>query len=200
MLPPHSHRRNRHGARRPSDCVYLLGNCFWHAHSSCVSSARCGTWLAASWNMKRPPIIWKIEAYWSENLPPGKRTGLSVAPGRGRAGSVLAVCAGSIGPVRRRPNQRVVQGVGTSVDHRSSLRRARFWCVGSALTVQRWCSTSRSAGECVQSQRLLPGMVAGVVPLVLKASPESSVADFCKHVDTRIREALKHQRFPVHAS
>ena len=46
--------------------------------------------------------------------------------------------------------------------------------------------------------KLLPGMVAGVVPLVLKASPESSVADFCKHVDTRTREALKHQRFPVH--
>ena len=45
----------------------------------------------------------------------------------------------------------------------------------------------------------LPGMVAGVIPLVLKTSPESSVADFCKHVDTRIREALRHQRFPVHA-
>ncbi|MGE5694194.1 MAG: condensation domain-containing protein, partial [Candidatus Sericytochromatia bacterium] len=48
------------------------------------------------------------------------------------------------------------------------------------------------------ASKLLPGMVAGVVPLVLKASPESLVADFCKHVDTRIREALKHQRFPVH--
>ena len=42
-------------------------------------------------------------------------------------------------------------------------------------------------------------MVAGVVPLVLQASPESSVADFCEHVDTRDREALQHQRFPVHA-
>ena len=47
--------------------------------------------------------------------------------------------------------------------------------------------------------KTLPGMVAGVVPLVLKASPESTVADFCQHVDTRIREALQHQRFPVHA-
>ncbi|MBO0865690.1 MAG: amino acid adenylation domain-containing protein, partial [Mycobacterium sp.] len=46
--------------------------------------------------------------------------------------------------------------------------------------------------------KLLPGMVAGVVPLVLQASPKSSVADFCNYVDTRIREALKHQRFPVH--
>ncbi len=46
--------------------------------------------------------------------------------------------------------------------------------------------------------KLLPGMVAAVVPLVLQASPESSVADFCRDVGTRSREALKHQRFPVH--
>ena len=40
-------------------------------------------------------------------------------------------------------------------------------------------------------------MVAGVVPLLLHPSPEFSITDFCKHVDTRIREAQKHQRFPV---
>ncbi|MGC1806103.1 MAG: amino acid adenylation domain-containing protein [Mycobacterium sp.] len=44
----------------------------------------------------------------------------------------------------------------------------------------------------------VPGMVSGVVPLVLKASPGSAVADFCQHVDTRMQEALQHQRFPVH--
>src|ERR1700691_1148920 len=42
-------------------------------------------------------------------------------------------------------------------------------------------------------------MITGVVPLVLKASPESAVAGFCEHVDTRLREALQHQRFPVQA-
>ncbi len=47
--------------------------------------------------------------------------------------------------------------------------------------------------------KLVPGMVSGVVPLVLKAAPGSTVAGFCEHVDTRIREALQHQRFPVHA-
>ena len=47
--------------------------------------------------------------------------------------------------------------------------------------------------------RPIPGMLAGVVPLVLRVSPESSVAAFCAHVDARIREALQHQRFPVHA-
>ncbi|WP_156750062.1 non-ribosomal peptide synthetase, partial [Mycobacterium sp. E2479] len=47
--------------------------------------------------------------------------------------------------------------------------------------------------------KTLPGMVAGVVPLVLRLSPVSTVADFCGYVDTRIREAVQHQRFPVEA-
>ena len=34
---------------------------------------------------------------------------------------------------------------------------------------------------------------------MLRVSPGSTVADFCEHVDTRIREALQHQRFPVQA-
>ncbi|MGO4447196.1 amino acid adenylation domain-containing protein, partial [Mycobacterium sp. 2YAF39] len=48
------------------------------------------------------------------------------------------------------------------------------------------------------ASKSLPAMMAGVVPLVLTASPASTVADFCRHVDTRIRELMKHQRFPVH--
>ena len=47
--------------------------------------------------------------------------------------------------------------------------------------------------------KTIPGMVAGVVPLVLRVSPDATVADFCAHVDMRIREALAHQRFPVQA-
>ncbi|MET0452561.1 MAG: amino acid adenylation domain-containing protein, partial [Mycobacterium sp.] len=46
--------------------------------------------------------------------------------------------------------------------------------------------------------KTVPGMLAGVVPLVLKTSPDTTVADFCRHVDTRVREAVAHQRFPVH--
>ncbi|AFM18251.1 non-ribosomal peptide synthase/amino acid adenylation enzyme [Mycolicibacterium chubuense NBB4] len=45
--------------------------------------------------------------------------------------------------------------------------------------------------------KTLPGMVAGVVPLVLEGLPRSTVSDFCRHVDARMREALHHQRFPV---
>ncbi|MEE6176657.1 amino acid adenylation domain-containing protein [Mycobacterium sp. 050134] len=47
--------------------------------------------------------------------------------------------------------------------------------------------------------KTIPGMVSGIVPLALSVSPESTVAGFCRYVDTRIREALQHQRFPVHA-
>ncbi len=45
--------------------------------------------------------------------------------------------------------------------------------------------------------KILPGMFAGVVPLVFKAAPTSSVSEFCRQVDIRMREALRHQRFPV---
>ena len=47
--------------------------------------------------------------------------------------------------------------------------------------------------------KTLPGMVAGIVPLVVRVSTGSTVTEFCAHVDSRIREALAHQRFPVHA-
>uniref|UniRef100_UPI0035CB0C63 non-ribosomal peptide synthetase n=1 Tax=uncultured Mycobacterium sp. TaxID=171292 RepID=UPI0035CB0C63 len=47
--------------------------------------------------------------------------------------------------------------------------------------------------------KTLPGMLSGVVPLVLRVSPDYRVAEFCTHVDTRIREAVQHQRFPVQA-
>ncbi|MGE2721052.1 amino acid adenylation domain-containing protein, partial [Mycolicibacterium celeriflavum] len=47
--------------------------------------------------------------------------------------------------------------------------------------------------------QLVPGMISGVVPLVFKTSPQSSIASFCKHVDAKLRGALEHQRFPVQA-
>ncbi|OBB55743.1 hypothetical protein A5757_04450 [Mycobacterium sp. 852013-51886_SCH5428379] len=47
--------------------------------------------------------------------------------------------------------------------------------------------------------KTLPGMVAGVTPLALTVSARSTVAAFCEHTDQRIREALQHQRFPVHS-
>ncbi|EHB49689.1 amino acid adenylation domain protein [Mycolicibacterium rhodesiae JS60] len=47
--------------------------------------------------------------------------------------------------------------------------------------------------------KTLPGNAAGLVPLVMRTPAQSSVREFCKHVDTQIAEALRHQRFPVHS-
>ena len=78
-----------------------------------------------------------------------------------RAGTVLAFCAGSIGPSVVGRIKELSKGLGT-VDHQSSLRHAPFWCMGAALTVQRWYSTSRSAGECIQRQSSFPGWLPGL--------------------------------------
>lgn len=48
-----------------------------------------------------------------------------------------------------------------------------------------------------QRLKTFPGMLAGIVPLVLTVSARSSVAAFCEQVDARIREVLRHQRFPA---
>ena len=71
----------------------------------------------------------------------------------------------------------------------------RDWCAEGSEVVLGFPVTRRVRLE----SKTLPGMVSGIVPLVFGVSPESTVADFCEHVDTRIREALQHQRFPVQA-
>lgn len=71
----------------------------------------------------------------------------------------------------------------------------RGWCGGGSEVVIDFPVSRRVSPE----SKTLPGMVAGIVPLVLSVPPESTVTDLCRHVDNRIREALVHQRFPVHA-
>jgi amino acid adenylation domain-containing protein/non-ribosomal peptide synthase protein (TIGR01720 family) len=84
--------------------------------------------------------------------------------------------------------------------------RSSIITAACALLVRGWCAEgSEVVLDFPVSRRVrpesktLPGMVSGAVPLVLKVSPGAAVAGFCEHVDTRIREALQHQRFPVHA-
>ncbi|OBA84264.1 non-ribosomal peptide synthetase [Mycobacterium sp. 1164966.3] len=72
---------------------------------------------------------------------------------------------------------------------------SRAWSAASSEVVLDFPVGRRVSPE----SKTLPGMLAGVVPLVLSVSPRSTVADFCRHVDTRIGEALQHQRFPVQA-
>ncbi|WP_156765988.1 condensation domain-containing protein, partial [Mycobacterium sp. E342] len=85
------------------------------------------------------------------------------------------------------------------------IRRSSVLTAACALLVRGWSgSGSQVVLDFPVSRRvrpeskMLPGMLAGVVPLVLTASPQSTVADFCVQVDTRIRELLQHQRFPAH--
>ncbi|MCV7396002.1 amino acid adenylation domain-containing protein [Mycobacterium paraseoulense] len=75
-----------------------------------------------------------------------------------------------------------------------------------ALLVHGWCAQgSEVVLDFPVSRRVdpeaktLPGVFSGVVPLLLTISPDATVAEFCHHVDIRIREALQHQRFPVQA-
>ncbi|MEB4212194.1 condensation domain-containing protein, partial [Mycobacterium sp. 94-17] len=70
----------------------------------------------------------------------------------------------------------------------------RGWCAEGPEVVLDFPVNRRVRPE----SKTLPGMLAGVVPLVLRVAPDATAADFCEYVDTRIREALQHQRFPVH--
>ena len=84
--------------------------------------------------------------------------------------------------------------------------RSSILTAASALLLRGWCAEgSEVVLDFPVSRRVrpesktLPGMISGAVPLVLKVSPGSTVADFCQHADSRIRGALQHQRYPVHA-
>ncbi|WP_156623273.1 non-ribosomal peptide synthetase, partial [Mycobacterium sp. 1164966.3] len=136
------------------------------------------------------------QAYWTKNLPsesdPRYRLA-SVADGPDPYESSVPV---ELDPV-------VVAGI-QKLSLALGVRRSSVITAACALVVRGFddessevvldFAVSRRARPEIQ---MVPGMVSGDVPLVLKASPASAVAGFCKHVDTRLREALQHQRFPV---
>src|SRR5205085_595099 len=102
----------------------------------------------------------------------------------------------SSGPVRLDPAillgvQRLCQAWDVS--------RSTVITAACALVVRGWCADGREvvldfpvSRRVAPESKTLPGMVAGVVPLALQVSPDAAVADFCAHVDSRIREALQH--------
>ena len=138
------------------------------------------------------------EAYWAQNLPPesGSNYRLPNAAGTADPHSPSA-------PVRLDPAvlRRVQELSETWNMPRSSVITAacsllvRGWCAGNSEVVLDFPVSKRVRPE----SKTLPGMVSGAVPLVLSVSPGATVAEFCAHVDTRVREALQHQRYPVHA-
>ena len=138
------------------------------------------------------------EAYWAGNLP--AESGPDYR---------LPQAAGERDPYWPSAPVRLDPGVLRRVDELSqvwNVPRTSVITAACALLVRGWCAEgSEVVLDFPVSRRVrpesktLPGMVAGVVPLVLRVSPGSAVAGFCEHVDMRIREALQHQRFPVHA-
>src|ERR1700757_89713 len=137
------------------------------------------------------------QAYWTRNLPPEiqPRYRLARAAGGRDPGEPSA-------PVQLDP---FVVAEIRQLSQALGVRRASVITAACALLVR---GSDVEGSEVVldfpvsrrvrpEAQRV-PGMISGVVPLVLKASPGSAVAGFCEHVDMRMREALQHQRFPVH--
>ncbi len=136
--------------------------------------------------------------YWTENLPP-----------EGGPQSRAAEVAGAGDPYRSSAPVRLDPVVLRRVDQLCQhwdVPRSSVITAACALLVRAWCAAGSEvvldfpvSRRVSPESKTFPGMVAGVVPLVLQVSPGSSVAGFCAYVDSRIREALAHQRFPVRA-
>jgi glycopeptidolipid biosynthesis protein len=137
------------------------------------------------------------QAYWTRNLPPESGP-------RNRLPKVVADRDYSrFAPVRLDP---VVLRRVDELSQVWNVPRSSVITAACALLVRGRCAEgSEVVLDFPVSRRVrpesktLPGLAVGVVPLTLRVSPNSTVAGFCEHVDTRIREALQHQRFPVQA-
>ncbi len=139
------------------------------------------------------------QAYWTRNLPPENephyRLAHAAAGGRDADESSAPI---QLDPFVVAEIRQLSQALG--------VRRASVITAACALLV-RGCGVEGSevvldfpvSRRVRPEAQTVPGMISGVVPLVLKASPGSAVAGFCRHVDTRMREALQHQRFPLQA-
>ena len=136
-------------------------------------------------------------AYWAENLPSESGPVYRLAEAAGGRDPYWPSA-----PVQFDPS---VAGRIKELSKALGVRRHAVITAACALLVRGWCGEGSEvvfdfpvSRRVRPESKMLPGMVTGVVPLVLTVSPGSTVADFCAHVDTRIREALRHQRFPVH--
>ncbi len=137
------------------------------------------------------------EAYWTNNLP---------AAG---APSALPPAQDDPDPNWHSAPVPLAPAVLRRIDELShvwNMPRSSVVTAACALIVRASCAQSTEvvldfpvSGRVRPESKTLPGMVAGVVPLVLNVRAAESVADFCRDVDARIREALEHQRFPAHA-
>ena len=99
-----------------------------------------------------------------------------------------------------------VVGYAKSLSKALRIRRYAVFTAACALLVRSWSGGGSEvvldfpvSRRVTPESKTLPGMLSGVLPLVVQTQPGSTVAEFCQHVDARIRELLHHQRFPVRA-
>ena len=138
------------------------------------------------------------QAYWTRNLPPQSGSHYRLPQTEGERDLDAPSAPVGLDPVvvgRVQPLSQVWEVPRSSVITAACALLVGGWCPEGSDVVLDFPVSRRVRPE----SRTLPGMVAGVVPLVLRVSPGSTVADFCQHVDRRIREAVQHQRFPVQA-
>ncbi|WP_156764512.1 AMP-binding protein, partial [Mycobacterium sp. E3247] len=137
------------------------------------------------------------EAYWTQHLPANDAAHHRAPRSTGeRDPWPSAPVALDTGILRRVNKLSQVWGVSqTSVITAACALVVREWSGDGSEVVLDFPVNRRVRPE----SKTLPGMVAGVVPLVLGVSPELTVVEFCRHVDARVREAVEHQRFPVQA-
>ncbi|MGW4096206.1 condensation domain-containing protein, partial [Mycobacterium sp. NPDC004974] len=138
------------------------------------------------------------QAYWAANIPPESEPRHGLAPGVANQVAEYEPSA----PIQLDPT---VVARARDLAKALGVRRASVITAAYALLVQGEIGGSEVALDLPVSRRvrpealMVPGMVSGVVPLMLDMSPQSTVAGLCEHVDRRFRGALDHQRFPLRA-
>jgi amino acid adenylation domain-containing protein/thioester reductase-like protein len=139
------------------------------------------------------------QAYWTKNLPPESephyRLADAVASGHDSDEPSAPVLLDPLVVAKVYELSQALRVHRSSVITAACALLVRAYDVEGSEVVLNFPVSRRVRPE----TKTVPGMISGVVPMVLKASPGSSVAGFCEHVDIRMREALQHQRFPVQA-
>ena len=185
VLSSYSSRRNRHCScfRRIAGCLFCNGSGapFPPAYFGSLRDL-----IGGELEYEASTEYLDDQAYWPRTSA-GKRTALSVGT-RGRRPRMNCL------RLSRRFNwtllplpgsKELSRGLGGRADRRCLPRRARCWCVGATEGSEVVLDFPVSRRVQSGGYKTVPGMVTGFVPLVLKASPESTVAGFSEHVDTR---------------
>ena len=124
--------------------------------------------------------------YWSAHLP--RRAAHHRPAGSSAETTAPPVGADRTGPVRRGPGQRNSRRRCVSVGTRCCFGVRACWCAGYSAMADEVALDFPVSQTGHPESKTLPGMLTGVVSLLVKTSPAPgmTVAEFCRDVDTRI--------------